>query len=380
MSDPTIHIMFAGGGTGGHLFPGIAVADELLRRETSARVTFCGSGRDWEREQVTRAGYDYHAHTAAPLVGSPMGVLRAIYANGVGYRRARRTIRQQRPDVVVGLGGYGSVPIGLAAARLGVPLVLLEQNLIPGRANRLLSRWAARVCLAFEDSEHPFRCRARTIVTGNPVRSAILDLAAAADSSTHVDRSERPTLLIFGGSQGAHSLNRLIVQSLPRIAKQLIGWRVIHQTGAKDGQWVREAYAAAGIDADVRPFIHDMADAYSRASLAICRAGATTLAELAAVGVPAILLPYPLAAANHQWHNAQYFGRAGAAVVIEDRPDTAHVAATLTSSLLPLLKLPALRAEMRGAMRQLARPSAASNVVAELLAVAGAATSSLRSA
>jgi UDP-N-acetylglucosamine--N-acetylmuramyl-(pentapeptide) pyrophosphoryl-undecaprenol N-acetylglucosamine transferase len=376
----SIHIIFAGGGTGGHLFPGIAVAEELLRREPSARVTFCGSGRDWEREQVARAGYDYLAHTAAPLVGSPMGVLRAIYANGVGYRRARRTVIQHRPQVVVGLGGYGSVPIGLAAARLGVPLVLLEQNLIPGRANALLSRWAALVCLAFEVDANRLRSGVRAVVTGNPVRSSILELAAAADAQPPADRTGQPTLLVFGGSQGAHSVNRVVAQSLPRIAEHMTGWRVIHQAGAKDGEWLRGAYVAAGVSADIRPFIHDMADAYAQASLAICRAGATTLAELATVGVPAILLPYPLAAANHQWHNAQFFGRAGAAVVIEDRPDTAHVAATLTSSLLPLIKLPALRDEMRRATRQLARPTAASIIVDELLALAGAAAGSLQSA
>ncbi len=365
-----MHIMFAGGGTGGHLFPGLAVAEAVARREPAARISFCGTGKEWERTQVAAAGYDYHSLPAAPLVASPLGVLRAIYSNGVGYRAARRIIESALPDVVVGLGGYSSLPLGLAAARLGVPLVLLEQNLIPGRANRWLARWAATVCVSFDESAEQFSVRPRIVATGNPVRAAIIDASAERANAASQFRDTSPLLVILGGSQGAHSINQHVVESLGRVAGYLADWQIIHQTGAKDADWVRAAYAAVGLNCDVRPFISDMADVYRRATLAVARAGATTLAELAVAGVPAILLPFPFAAANHQWHNAQAFGRAGSAIVVDDRPEPGRSATALVSGLMPLLRLPELRREMRLSMLKIAQPSAASAIVDEIHAVA----------
>lgn len=367
MNEP-IRILFAGGGTGGHLFPGLAVADELQRRAPGARIAFCGTGRDWEREQVRRSGYKYHPLPAAPLTKSPWGLLRALVSNGMGYRVARRTVYTWRPDLVVGLGGYSSVPLGLAAARQGIPLIVLEQNVIPGRANQLLARWARSVCVTFESTAKHLPPAAHVVCTGNPVRASIVERAGTRAAAGPAD-PVRPTLIILGGSQGAGSLNRCVTDSLPRVAPLLQGWSIVHQTGTRDAAWVREAYAAANLPADVTSFIDDVAELYGRARLAICRAGATTLAELAVAGVPAILLPYPRATADHQWHNAQEFGRAGAAVVVADRPEAGRSAAGLTAALQPLLKVPELRTEMHLAMLQLARPGAAAAVASEILGV-----------
>jgi UDP-N-acetylglucosamine--N-acetylmuramyl-(pentapeptide) pyrophosphoryl-undecaprenol N-acetylglucosamine transferase len=380
MFDKPLHIMFTGGGTGGHLFPGLAVARELARRSPESRVTFCGTGKDWERKQVADAGFDYRTLPAAPFVASPMGLLRALYSNGIGYRAARRLIVTDSPTVVVGLGGYSSVPLAVAASRHGVPLVLLEQNVIPGRANRWLARWAVAVCISFEDSADHLSVRPRIAVTGNPVRADIIDASTARAESAIQSRDADPLLLVLGGSQGAHSINRFVTESLPKLTDFLADWQIVHQTGAKDVEWVRAAYETHKVRADVVPFINDMADVYRRATLAVARAGATTLAELAVAGVPALLLPYPFATANHQWHNAQAFGRAGAAIVVDDRPEPGRTTSALVSAIAPLLRLPELRREMRLAMLKLARPDAVDAVVTEILSAIGVTQAARQSA
>jgi UDP-N-acetylglucosamine--N-acetylmuramyl-(pentapeptide) pyrophosphoryl-undecaprenol N-acetylglucosamine transferase len=372
--------MFTGGGTGGHLFPGLAVAREVARRLPESRVTFCGTGKDWECKQVEHAGFEYRTLPAAPLVASPMGLLRALYSNGVGYRAARRLVLKEQPTVVVGLGGYSSVPMALAAARQGVPLVLLEQNVIPGRANRWLARWATTVCVSFEDTADQFSIRPRIVTTGNPVRADIIEASSARAELAIQSRDADPLLLVLGGSQGAHSINRFVTESLPKLSGFLADWRIVHQTGAKDVEWVRAEYETYQVRAEVMPFINDMADVYRRATLAVARAGATTLAELSIAGVPAILLPYPFATANHQWHNAQAFGRAGAAIVVDDRPEPGRTNAALVSAIAPLLRLPELRREMRLAMLKLARVDAVEAVVSEIVAAAGARQSARQSA
>ncbi len=360
------HIMFAGGGTGGHLFPGLAVAEELARGNANTKISFCGTGKDWEQKQVARAGFEYHTLPSAPLIGSPMGLLRALYSNSIGYRAAYRLLLAERPSVVVGIGGYSSLPLGLAAARLGLPLVLLEQNVIPGRANRWLARWASTICVSFAETAEVLSVRPRVIATGNPVRSAIVAASKDRTEQANLIRDTDPLLVVLGGSQGAHSINCLIPELLPEITPHLTDWQIIHQTGMKDGEKVRAAYADHRLRAEVVPFISDIEDVYCRATLAIARAGATTLAELAVSGVPAILLPYPFATANHQWHNAQAFGRAGAAIVVDDHPEPGRTTAVLTSAVTPLLRLPELRREMRLAMQNLARPDAVNMVVSEI--------------
>jgi UDP-N-acetylglucosamine--N-acetylmuramyl-(pentapeptide) pyrophosphoryl-undecaprenol N-acetylglucosamine transferase len=261
--------------------------------------------------------------------------------------------------------------LGLAAARLDIPLVLLEQNVIPGRANQLLSRWAALVCVAFDVTGEHLAAQARTVSTGNPLRGSI-ERAAAQVARATLTRDARPTLLVLGGSRGAHNINLYMTAALAKVAPALGPWQVIHQTGTRDLDEVRAAYSEASIAADVHAFIEDMAAVYSCASVAICRAGATTLAELAVMGIPAILIPYPLAAANHQWHNAQAFARRGAAVVVEDRPEPGRSVASLVASLLPLVKIDELRSEMRRAMQGSGRLGASALVASEILELVGA--------
>ncbi len=360
-----MHIVFAGGGTGGHLFPGLAVAQEIRAACAAARITFCGPGREWEVAPVRAAGYQYCRVAAAPLRASPLGLFRAICSNGLGYRRARGMLRADPPDIVVGLGGYSSVPLGLAAAQSGIPLLLIEPNFVPGRANALLARWASTVCLAFPEAAEQFPVAAHCVTTGNPVRRAIIERAEAR--GTTQDKTARRLLLVLGGSQGAQTLNHAFLEALPKTAASLVGWQIVHQTGSADRDWVREAYAEADMRATVEPFLYDMAELYSRANLAVTRGGATTLAELAVAGVPAVVLPYPRATAKHQWRNAQAFDRAGAAVVVEDRPEPGRTAANLAASLLPMVKLPALRREMSRAMRALGRPDASAAVAHEVL-------------
>lgn len=380
MIEKQFQIMFTGGGTGGHLFPGLAVAREVSRRLPESRVTFCGTGKDWECKQVAQAGFEYRTMPAAPLVGSPMGLLRALYSNGVGYRAARRLILNDPPTVVVGLGGYSSVPLAVAAARQGVPLVLLEQNVIPGRANRWLARWAVTVCVSFEDAADQLSMWPRIALTGNPVRMEIIEASAARAEQAIQSRDADPLLVVLGGSQGAHSINHFVTESLQKLTGFLADWQIVHQTGAKDLDWVRAAYETHHVRAEVVPFISDMADVYRRATLAVARAGATTLAELAIAGVPAILLPYPFATANHQWHNAQAFGRAGAAIVVDDRPEPGRTTGALVSAVGPLLRLPELRREMRLSMLRLARPDAVEAVVSVILSAIGAGQAARQSA
>jgi UDP-N-acetylglucosamine--N-acetylmuramyl-(pentapeptide) pyrophosphoryl-undecaprenol N-acetylglucosamine transferase len=362
-----LHILFAGGGTGGHLYPGIAVAEELVARAPCCRISFCGTGREWERATVTRNGYDYHGVRAAPLVASPMGLLRALYSNGVGYRAARRWVRSAQPNVVVGLGGYASLPLCLAASRQNSMLVLLEQNVVPGRANRLLARWATVVCTMFDESEEYFSNRSAIVHTGNAVRRSIVVQAAERAHEATQFRDIDPVLVVLGGSQGAHGVNQFVTDILPSLAPHLSDWEVIHQTGDRDIAMVRAAYDSWQIRCKVVPFIEDIAAVYSRATLAIARAGATTLAELAVSGIPAVLLPYPHASANHQWHNAQAFGRAGAAIVLEQRQGSTGLTAPPVSPIVQLLRVPELRRDMRLAMLRLGRPGASASIALQIL-------------
>lgn len=374
------HILFAAGGTGGHVFPALAIADELAGQMPGCRIAFGGTGRDWERAVVTRSGYEYRALPAVPMAGSPMRLVKALVSNGAAYRAAARWIQSERPDAVVALGGYACVPLGLAAARIGIPLILAEQNLIPGRATRLLARWASAVCITFRESASYLCTRPRIVHTGNPVRDSIVTRVANRARQANQFADSSPLLVVLGGSQGAHSLNQFVTGLLPSISSHLADWEVIHQTGERDAGWVRDAYHTHQLRCTVTPFIDDIAPIYARATLAIARAGATTLAELAVAGVPAILLPYPYAAANHQWHNAQSYGRVGAAIVIEDRPDRAVSDHPPVSSIVPLFRVPELRREMRLAMLQLGRPDAAAAVVQEIAATLSRANPAKRSA
>jgi UDP-N-acetylglucosamine--N-acetylmuramyl-(pentapeptide) pyrophosphoryl-undecaprenol N-acetylglucosamine transferase len=271
-------------------------------------------------------------------------------------------LKANRPQLIVGLGGFASFPTCLAARSHGIPLALLEQNVVPGRSVRFLARRAGLVCGSFEETAAALGVSQNYVVTGNPVRSAIAALHSRAESS-----DDRQTLLILGGSQGAESLNTAVLGLLERGLMQRWGGPIVHQTGLADEARVREGYATSGVTATVSAFIDDLQPHYDAAALAIARAGATTLAELACAGCPAILLPYPHAADNHQLRNAQWYARQGAAIVVEQAPSAEATTAHLASAWEPLSTNPVQRATMRLAMARCARPNAASAVVETLL-------------
>ncbi len=362
MSSPLTYIL-AGGGTGGHLFPGIAVARQLLRREPGARLLFVGSDKDLEQSILA---HNHLEHRALPV--ESLGTLKRrpfdfVTRNWQAWNVARRLIRDERPSVVIGLGGYASAPVVWAANRAGVPVVLLEQNVIPGRTTRWLARSAAVVCVSFAEASGRLPKKTRIEVTGNPVRREIADLHANRPAQIIGQQRE---LLVLGGSQGADSLNEAVTTAASLLRDELSAWRIVHQTGPRQVEVVRAAYERLSLVATVEPFFEEMAERYRAASLVVSRAGATTLAELTCSGLPMVLLPYPHAADDHQRANAKSSHDRGAAVVVEHRPTAAETATELATQLRSLLVDSGRRDAMSAAAHRAARPDAAA-AVADLI-------------
>lgn len=358
-------LVFAGGGTGGHLTPGLAVAETVLLRHPDVRIEFWGTdrpverqilGRDTQRESAPRFEHrTLPAESLSKLVRSPF---KFLTANLRACRLAARWLRERRPDAVVGLGGFACAPVVWAARRQRIPVMLLEQNVVPGRSVRWLSHWADRVCVSFPDTLPHVK---NGIVTGNPVRREIVGLYE------HPAPKLMPiSMLILGGSLGAQPLNQALIALVEQRPALFAGVRVVHQTGATGAEAVRAAYSQHGIDHCVEPFFHDMAAHYREATLLVARAGATTLAEAACAGLPAVLVPYPQAAENHQAANAAVYAKAGAALVVPQAPTARQTALALEPALQPWLTESSLLKSAATAMRQQANPEAASRVIAVL--------------
>jgi len=359
-----ITALFAGGGTGGHLMPGFSVAQELLRRCPDARVVFVGTGRALEREMVERHGFEFEALPSLRLPDSPVSMPGWVHRAVRGLGAARRLIERLRPDVVVSLGSYAAVAPAMAAALRGVPLVIMEQNAVPGRANRLLSCWAREVYVPWPGAEVSFAHVERVFVTGNPVRTD-LHVPRSRHLARCFDLSPRKrTLLVLGGSQGARFINDVVVGLLSRFALESSWLQILHSTGPADYERVRAAYAAHRIQAEVRPFIHDMAAAYGSCDLVLCRGGGTTLAELASLGVPAVVVPLPHATDDHQRRNCAVLARRGGIIVVEQGEVRAD---ELGETLVRLLRDDDLRSRMRRVLRQVGRPAAAASVASRIL-------------
>ncbi|HTO70478.1 MAG TPA: undecaprenyldiphospho-muramoylpentapeptide beta-N-acetylglucosaminyltransferase [Myxococcota bacterium] len=349
-------IVLAGGGTGGHIFPALALAEAIRKAEPDAQVRFVGTARGLETKYVPAAGYPLDLVPSAQVTGRGLlrglgGMLTAL--RGIGVARAQ--LRARRADLVIGVGGYASVGAVAAALTLGIPTVLLEPNALPGRANRLLGRFARRVFVSFEDAM-PYFPAGRAVLTGRPVRALPRAGARANDGVTR--------LVITGGSQGARSVNRAIAAALPRLA-QIPGLAIAHQTGARDFEETQAAYASAGVRAEVAAFFDDMPERIAHADLVVARSGGT-VAEICAAGVASVLVPYPFAADDHQMANARELERAGACAVVSD--DQAQL--RLGSLVVELLRDPAKRARMAEAALRRARPHAARDIwanCAELL-------------
>lgn len=351
------NVLIMAGGTGGHVFPALACAHEFQSR--GYKVHWLGTPRGIENEVVPAAGLPLHlievsglrGKSVASLLKAPWQLLRSLW-------QARRVMRQLQPVCVLGLGGYVTGPGGLAARLAGVPLVIHEQNAVAGTANRSLAPFAARVCEAFPGT---FAASDKRRTTGNPVRAELF-LETPRDSL--VDR--RPRLLVLGGSLGAEPLNKLLPDALAQVSNELRP-EVFHQAGKQHADVTRERYEAAGVAAQVAPFIKDMASAYAWADLVICRAGALTVCELAAAGLPSFLVPLPHAIDDHQTHNAEYLAKEGAALLLpQATTDAAALAAQLTEVLMQPEKLKAMGATAR----RLSRPDATRTVVDICLEVA----------
>ena len=351
-------MIVAGGGTGGHLFPGLAVA-EALAADGEASVLFVGSRYGIEATAVPKTRFPFHGLAIRGLRGRGLRAALSFACQlPPALVQAWRIIGTFRPALVLGLGGYGSVPVVLAAWLRRVPSVLLEQNARPGLANRVLAYVSRRVCTTFADSARYFPS-GKAVQTGNPVRALP---TGRQPSQNHF------TIFVFGGSQGAHTINRAAVEAVKRLAVQLPQLRVIHQTGAADVEWVRQWYQGMGLEAEVLPFVDDMGGAYGRADLVVCRAGATTLAELTALGKPSILIPYPFAVDDHQRANAEVLVRRGAADLLADAELNGE---TLARCVLSLAQNRDRLQTMAVAARQLAVPDAAARVVAVCRQVVG---------
>ena len=352
-----MRLLIAGGGTGGHLFPGVAIAEEARARDPATSVLFVGTTRGIEARVLPRLGWPHRFIEASGLktVGA-LGAVRGLLRVPRALLQSRRILREFRPDAVIGVGGYASGPVVLAAALGRIPTAVLEQNSIPGLANKILGRFVRAVFLSFQETRRYFR-PARVHMTGNPIRRALRERLAQASASGSAGRR----LFCFGGSLGAKAVNGLVVDAASILAREGFSVEIVHQTGPDDQAATAARYAAAGVPADVRGFIDDMAAEYGRADLVIARAGATTVAELTVVGRPAILIPYPFAADNHQERNAVALAHAGAAVVFSQGGlDGAKLAAAIRSLLEDRSRL----AAMQSAMRALARPEAAADIVA----------------
>ena len=356
-----MRLLIAGGGTGGHLFPGIAVAEEVVRR--GGQVLFVGTSRGLEARAVPAAGYALEVLEVSGLkrVGL-MATLRGLFRLPKAFFRSLSILRRFRPDVVMGVGGYASGPMVLAAALWRYPTAIQEQNSVPGITNRILSRLVRVVMVAFDEARR-FVPAGKTETVGNPVRSKLVATLTAAASSA--DSSASPRILVVGGSQGARAVNDLVLAAVEILAKNRSLPALVHQTGPSDEGRCSERYRVLGVGdrVEVRPFIDDMAAEYHRASLVIARAGALTLAELAIAGRPAILIPLPTAADDHQSKNAARFAAANAAIVLNQRTSTG---AELAQLLGDLLANSGRRQAMAAAMRSLARPKAAGDIVDRL--------------
>lgn len=352
-------VIIAGGGTGGHLFPGIAVA-ERLRKEGIRDILFIGTVNGIEARVIPREGYRIEFIRSSGLVGkSILKTLQGILNIFLSIIDSIKIIRSYRPDAVIGVGGYASFAPVLVSRFFGIPTVILEQNSIPGLANRVLSRLASAVCITYHESFNFFPSR-KTILTGNPIRARILEGSREGGMRLFGLSPQKYTVFIFGGSSGARNINRAVMDSLPYLSEMKELLQFLHQTGDSDYEHVREAYRKYSMTGTVAPFIYQMPEAYAVADLIISRAGATTLAEITALGKAAILIPYPHAAQRHQEFNAKKLHDMGAAIMIPERELTGE---RLAREIKRLLKDESLRKDLEKNSRAFGRPDATGAVV-----------------
>lgn len=358
-SGRSLRVMMAAGGTGGHIFPALAVAQQLQARWTernghcggTCSVEFVGTSRGLESRVVPAAGFVLHTVSGAGLKG--LGIFRTVRNLGAlpgSFWQTGTLLRRFRPSIVVGLGGYIAGPVMLEAALARIPTLLIETNATPGFTNRVLAPWIRAAALAFKEAA-PFYGR-KGRVTGHPVREDFSRVAVKIHQPPFV-------ILVLGGSQGSVAINRAVTGALPLFRQQLERFRIVHQTGERDFERVRSSYQDAGFEAEIYPFIEDVPAAFARADLVVCRSGAATLAELAAAGKASLLVPFPAATDNHQLANARVLENAGAAQVVEQRCLSSEA---LFEAVCKLVSQPGALEEMERRARLLAHPDAAARI------------------
>jgi UDP-N-acetylglucosamine--N-acetylmuramyl-(pentapeptide) pyrophosphoryl-undecaprenol N-acetylglucosamine transferase len=345
--------IIAAGGTGGHIFPGVAIADELRRRDPQAEILFVGTPRGLESRIIPREGYDLELMNVGALKSvSIFQRMKSLLQLPMSFLAALKLLRRFKPDLVIGVGGYASGPILLVASLARRPTMIVEPNAMPGFTNRVLARVSDAAALSFEEAKKYFRRRAE--VTGNPIRG---DFARIAKK----ERGEKLSLLIFGGSQGARAINTAVADALCLLSAEREHLAITHQTGEADFEMVSRRYREAGFEgADIRRFIDDMATQFERADVLICRSGATTAAEVAAAGKAAIFIPFPFAADDHQRKNAEAFARAGAGRLILQQELSPE---RLAQELKGLIERPEEIDKMEEASRRLGKPDSAARAV-----------------
>lgn len=347
-------VVIAGGGTGGHLYPGIALAKMLMKYDANIQIMFIGTRQGIESRVLPREGFRLKTILSGGLLGKK-GIGRLInwLKLPVSILQATGYLLMNRPWLVVGVGGYVSGPVALSAWVLRIPMLIHEQNTVPGATNRWLGKIANKVAITFGMSKKYFPAH-KVVETGNMIREEFTKAKEA-----NVPTSEKFTVLILGGSQGAQSINRALLTALDALAPVKDRLHIIHQTGQSDEAEVRASYEHKGFSADARAFIYDMADQYRRASLIICRSGATTLAEVTALGIPSVLVPFPFAAHNHQEHNARALESNGAAQVILDKDVNGKLLAEI---ILDGMEHPEILREMGNKSFQMGRRNATERV------------------
>lgn len=352
-------IVIAGGGTGGHVIPALAIA-RVLKEEHGAELLFIGTARGIENRLVPAAGFPLELIDVGALKNVSLATrLSTLVALPRALLRSRRLLRDFQADVVLGVGGYASGPAMLAAVLTGVPRVAFESNVVPGFANRVVARWVTAAAVQFPESVRSFR---NAQLTGTPVRREFFSVGPRQTGG-------QPTLLVFGGSQGAAPLNRVMMAAAASLQESVPGLQIVHQTGERDFEAVMSAYERAGVNSTVSRFIERMWEAFASADLLLCRSGASTVAEVSAAGRPAIFVPFPRAADDHQRRNAESLVQAGAAVLL---PESELKPERLVETVRDLLADRARLRAMSESARHLAHPDAARTIAALVITAANA--------
>lgn len=353
-------VIIAGGGTGGHVFPGIALAESLIEKYPEAQITFVGTPKGLEAKVIPKTGYQLNFISVRGFVGKSLNEkLKSLMSLLKSMFESKNIIDSFLPDIVFGVGGYASFPVVLTASLRKIPTIILEQNIVPGLANKLLSKIASAVAITYPETMEYFQ-REKTYLTGTPIRRRILEGDKQKAKKLFNIEEGRITILILGGSLGARKINKAMTEGLSYLLPLKNRIQIIHQTGESDYNWVSNEYKNLPFRATVLPFIYDMVEAYAVADLVISRAGASTIAELTAIGKASILIPYPYAAYNHQEMNARRLFSRGACELILDRELNGEV---LAKKISKILTNPEIKKEMERASLAFGKPHAGEKII-----------------